>query len=195
MAAAPSQPAFFYFDLADPWSYLVAERILGGMPVVCEWQPVHGPQLEWSVPDLDQDALAVALAAHHLLPLRRPRRWPPDSERAMLACTFAKTGGKTVAFALAAFRQAFAGGRDLGDQETVLLAAAAAEMHPRAVLTALGMRSVSDGLRRAGERARGAGVRGLPAIQLGDAVFTGPDALDRALDGLARSAPDPAPAG
>ena len=188
----PEQPAFFYFDLADPWSYLVAERILGALPVVCEWQPVHGPQIGWSVPDIEEDGLAAALAAHQLLPLRLPRRWPPDSERAMLACAFAKTGGKTVGFALAAFRQAFAGGRDLGDDATVLLAAAAAEMHPRAVLTAIGMRSVADSLRRAGRRAAAVGVRRLPAIQLGDDVFAGPDALDRA---LARPAADPARSG
>jgi 2-hydroxychromene-2-carboxylate isomerase len=192
VTAAPEQPAFFYFDLADPWSYPVAERILGVLPVVCEWQPVHGAALGWTAPAIDAAALAEAIAQHGLLPLRPPRRWPPDSRRAMLACTFAKSGGKTVAFALAAFRQAFAGGRDLGDEATVLLAAAAAEMHPRAVLKAMEMRAVADALRRAGERAAAAGVATLPAIQLGDEVFAGPDALDRA---LARLAVDPAQVG
>jgi 2-hydroxychromene-2-carboxylate isomerase len=181
VAAAPEQPAFFYFDLADPWSYLVAERILGVFPVICEWQPVHGPQLGWTVPAVDGEELAAAIAAQQLQPLRLPGRWPPDSRRAMLAATFAKSGGKTVGFALAAFRQAFAGGRDLDDEATVLLAAAACEMHPRAVLKAIDMRSVSDSLSRAGERALAAGVRTLPAIQVGDEVFAGADALDRAL--------------
>ena len=36
-------------------------------------------------------------------------------------------------FSLAAFRQAFAAGRDLTDPDNVVLAAAAAELHPRAV--------------------------------------------------------------
>jgi len=192
VSAAPEQPAFFYFDLADPWSYLVAERILGVLPVVCEWQPVHGPQLGWSAPTPDAPALQAVIAEHGLLPLRLPPRWPPDTRRAMLACTFAKSGGKTVAFALAAFRQAFAGGRELGDEATVLLAAAAAEMHPRAVLKAMEMRSVSDSLERAGQRARDAGVAALPAIQLGGELFAGADALDRA---LARLAVDPARVG
>ena len=185
MAASPEQPASFYFDLADPWSYLVAERILGVFPVVCEWQPVSGPQLGWTAPAVDTEQLSAAITAQSLQPLRLPRRWPPDSRRAMLAATFAKSGGKTVAFSLAAFRQAFAGGRDLGDEATVLLAAAACEMHPRAVLKAMEMRSVSDSLARAGERALAAGVRTLPAIQVGGAVFTGADALDRALAGMA----------
>jgi 2-hydroxychromene-2-carboxylate isomerase len=189
VAATPEQSASFYFDLADPWSYLVAERILGAMPIICEWQPVHGAQLGWTAPAVDDAALEIAIAGQGLLPLRRPVSWPPDSERAMLAATFAKGAGKTVAFSLAAFRQAFAAGRDLGDEATLLLAAAACEMHPRAVLAGIGMRSVADSLRRAGDRARSAGAAALPAIQLGDETFAGPDALDRA---LARLAVDPA---
>jgi 2-hydroxychromene-2-carboxylate isomerase len=192
VATPPEQPAFFYFDLSDPWSYLVAERILGVFPVICEWQPVYGPQLGWTAPALAGDELAVAIAERNLQPLRLPRSWPPDSRRAMLAATFAKSGGKTVGFSLAAFRQVFAGGRDLGDEATVLLAAAACEMHPRALLKAIAMRSVSDSLRRAGEQALTAGVRTLPAIQVAGDVFAGPDALDRA---LARPAVDPARAG
>ena len=51
----------------------------------------------------------------------------------MLAATYAKQIGRAVAFSLAAFRQAYAAGRDLGDPDTVMLAAAACEMHPAAV--------------------------------------------------------------
>jgi 2-hydroxychromene-2-carboxylate isomerase len=190
--AAARQRNLFYYDLADPWSYLVAERILGVMPVICEWEPVHGPQLGWTVPDVDAGELAAALAEHELQPLRLPRRWPPDSRLAMLTATFAKGAGKTVAFSLAAFRQAFAGGRDLSDEGTVLLAAAACEMHPRAVLKATGLRSVSSSLAEAGERARAAGVGRLPAVVLGDEVLCGANALEQALDRLAI---DPARAG
>lgn len=178
----PSIPqSSFYYDLADPWSYLVAERILGTLPVVAEWQPVLGADLGWTPPVVDPDQLARAVTGQGLLPLRLPLRWPPDSRLAMLAATFAKTGGKTVAFSLAGFRQAFAGGRDLGDEGTVLIAAAACEMHPRSVLTAVKMRSVAASLQRTGERARAAGVRSLPAIDLGGRVFQGADALERAL--------------
>ena len=68
--------------------------------------------------------------------------------------TFAKHIGRAVAFSQAAFRQAFAGGRDLGDEGTVLIAAAACEMHPTALLKGMRLRSVVGGLRDAGERAR-----------------------------------------
>ena len=74
----------------------------------------------------------------------------------MHAATYAKQIGRTVPFALAAFRQAFAGGRAL-DADTVLIAAAACEMHPAAVLKAIDLRSVRDELARpdgARDRAR-----------------------------------------
>lgn len=193
MAPCNRQPAFYY-DLGDPWSYLVAERILGelgGRGLSAEWQPVHGEQLGWAPPPVDAELLARTVAGEGLLPLRLPRHWPPDSRPALLAATFAKGGGKTVAFSLAAFRQAFAGGRDLGDEETVLIAAAACEMHPRAVLKGIETRSVAASLTEAGERALAAGVRSLPAIDLGDEVFTGPHALDRVTARLAVGAARP----
>jgi 2-hydroxychromene-2-carboxylate isomerase len=151
--------------------------VTGELPVVPEWEPVLGVQLGLVEPAPDAGRLARAIADQGLQPLRLPARWPPDTELAMLAATFAKHIGRAVAFSLAAFRQAFAGGRDLGDEGTVLIAAAACEMHPTALLKGMGLRSVTDGLRRAGERAGAAGVAALPAIQVGDEVFCGADTL------------------
>ena len=71
----------------------------------------------------------------------------------MRAATYAKQTGRTVAFALAAFRQAFAAGRDLTETDNVLLAAAACELHPNAVLKAVETASVKDALRAATEAA------------------------------------------
>jgi 2-hydroxychromene-2-carboxylate isomerase len=180
---APAQPVFFY-DLGNPDSYLLGERVMGELAVVPEWEPVLGAQLGLVEPAPDADYLRRAIADQDLQPLRLPVRWPPDTERAMLAATFAKHIGRAVAFSLAAFRQAFAGGRDLGDEGTVLIAAAACEMHPTAVLKGMGLRSVTNGLRGAGERARDAGVDALPAIQVGDEVFCGRHALDGATAAL-----------
>jgi 2-hydroxychromene-2-carboxylate isomerase len=177
----------FYFDLGDPGCYVTAERIMaelgrvGGIP---EWEPVHGPGIGWTPAEPDAEALALAVADHGLLPLRLPAAWPPDSELAMRVATYAKGGGRAVAFSLAAFRQVFAGGRDLGDEGTVLIAAAACEMHPTAVLKGAGLRSVSASLDRAGVRARQAGVSELPAIQIGSRVFQGDGALERASEAL-----------
>ena len=184
MLEAPAQPVFYY-DLGDPGCYVTAERIMAELPVLAEWQPVHGPVLGWTPPAPDAEALTAAVARHGLQPLRLPRTWPPDSGWAMRVATYAKGGGRTVAFSLAAFRQVFAGGRDLGDQSTVLIAAAACEMHPAAVLKGAGLRSIATTLQRTSERASRAGVTQLPAIQAGPEVFQGGEALERATEALA----------
>jgi 2-hydroxychromene-2-carboxylate isomerase len=85
-----------------------------------------------------------------------------------------------VAFSLAAFRQAFAGGRDLSELDTILIAAAACEMHPTAVIKALELQSVSAALERATKRAIDAGVRRVPAVVLQAQVFEGDRGLDLA---------------
>ena len=184
MAESHATQPVFYYDLGDPACYLTAERIVAELPVVPEWEPVHGPSLGWTPPAPAPEQLAQTVAAHGLQPLRLPSTWPPDSAFAMRVATYAKGGGRAVAFSLAAFRQVFAGGRDLGDEGTVLIAAAACEMHPAAVLKGSGLRSVSDKLERAGERARQARVSVLPAIQAGTEVFQGEGALERATEAL-----------
>src|SRR3954447_15193813 len=155
----------FYFDLASPECWLVAERILHTLPQPCEWVPVHVadpvPAFRcaeesdiWRL-ELERRARALDLQAV---------RWPPevpfDSDFAMRAATFARGAGKTVAFALAAFRQAYCAGRDLSDPDSVLVAAAACEIHPRALLKAVELRSTAEALARASAEAPHLGLRG-----------------------------------
>jgi 2-hydroxychromene-2-carboxylate isomerase len=187
-APEPAQP-IFYYDLGSPECYLAAERVMTSLPVVPEWEPVLGVEL--GVPDasceraaFDRAAFERLAAERGLQPIRWPAPWPPDSRPAMLAATYAKRVGRAVAFSLAAFRQAFAGGRDLGDQNTVLIAAAACEMHPTAVLKGIGMRSVNDALRDATARAAAARVRSLPALAVGGRIFHGDAGLDEAAAAL-----------
>ncbi len=190
---APNGPVFF-FDLGSPDSYLAAERILQAMPVATEWIPVHAASLS-GADDMDtyrcaherESVLAdIATRAAHrgLQPVRWPDPFPFDSELAMRAATYAKSIGRTVAFGLAAFRQAFAAGRSLADPDAVLIAAAACEMHPAALLKAVELRSVRDELARQTRRAAELGVRDVPAVVVGDRVFHG----DAALGGAARAA-------
>ena len=98
----------------------------------------------------------------------------------MRVATFAKRSGRAVAFALAAFRQAFAAGRDLTDPENVLIAAAACELHPRAVTKAVETESVKRELRQATDAAGDLGVRGVPSVLVGGRVFWGDDRLEEA---------------
>jgi 2-hydroxychromene-2-carboxylate isomerase len=181
--SGPEAPAF-YLDLCSPESYLVAERILGVMPGPCEWVPVP-----FGTPPLDDamraDVERVA-AERGLQPVRWPPEVPFDSGFALRAATYAKGGGKVVAFCLAALRQAFAGGRDLSVPENVLIAGAACEIHPRALLTAADTRGVASSLQRAAEQARERGVVSVPAVWAGGEVFHGDAALEAAADAARR---------
>ena len=91
----------------------------------------------------------------------------------MLVATFAKRIGKTVAFALAAYRQAFAGGRALSVRDNVLIAAAACEIHPNALLRAAATRGVREELERESALAGALGVDDVPAVRVGDRVLVG----------------------
>jgi 2-hydroxychromene-2-carboxylate isomerase len=104
----------------------------------------------------------------------------------MRAATYAAGAGRAVAFALAAFRQAYNGGRDLSVPDNVLIAAAACELHPRAVMAGAESRTVKDALRAATEEAAGRGVVGVPTVMVGDEAFWGDDRLDEAAAALQR---------
>lgn len=194
-AASPSEgtrPLFFY-DLGSPECYLAAERVMALLPVVPEWVPVDETRLEGEVaPDDARRAAAEALAAErHVQPLRWPPGWPAaDVRPALVAATYAKQIGRAVAFSLAAFRQGFAGGRDVGDVDTVLIAAAACEMHPNAVLKALDRATIGAGLDAATAEAARLGVRSLPALVVGERVFHGDAGLDEAAVVLATALED-----
>jgi 2-hydroxychromene-2-carboxylate isomerase len=183
LSGSAHQPVFYY-DLGSPDCYLVAEQILAALPVVAEWEPVLASAAVASDGVLAREQVEDRAAALELQRLRWPEPWPPKTEFAMQAATYAKRVGRAVAFSLAAFRQAFAAGRDLGDRDTVLIAAAACELHPAALLKAVALRSVSEALQQAGARAQAAGVRSLPAIQVGDEVFEGADAIAAAARAL-----------
>ncbi len=174
--------AAFYFDLASPECYLAAERVLQVLPTPLQWQPVSADGLGAGRSQTDADSAACAARARELglQPLRLPREYPFDSRDAMLAATYAKNIGRTVAFAQAAFRQAFAGAHDLADVEYVLIAGAACEMHPNAILRALELGSISDQLANATAEAARQGVTRLPAVCIAGDVFLGEAGLDEA---------------
>ncbi len=189
-------PAAFYFDLASPLAYLAAERVLqvfsGGRPAInAEWRPVLARELAGA--DMfdafrcreEQDVFRLEIERRArelgLQPLRWPEPFPFDSSLAMRVATYAASIGRAVPFALAAFRQAFAGGRPLEDPDFVVIAAAACEMHPAAVLRGAELSSVSTRLAETTAAATRAGVTDVPAIVVGEDVFVG----ERALEGAA----------
>jgi len=170
-SSTAEQPRFF-FDLASPVAYLAAERVNHVLGEVPEWVPVRvgevGPFRCHEEVLAYREDVERAAAHQGIQPLRWPEPFPADSEWAMLVATYAKQIGRAVAFSLAAFRQAFAGGRDLGERDNVLLAAAACEMHPAAVIKGAALRGTRERLLAAEADAVAAGVRETPAIVTAD---------------------------
>jgi len=186
-------PAAFYFDLASPLAYLAAERVLqvfSNPPTPVEWQPVLARELAGAETfcafrcreeeDVFRSNLARRARELDLQPLCWPEPFPFDSSLAMRVATYAKSIGRAVPFAQAAFRQAFAGGHSLEDPDYVLLAAAACEMHPAAVLRGAELRSVAEQLAAATAAAAHLGVSDVPAVLVGERVFHGERALQDA---------------
>jgi 2-hydroxychromene-2-carboxylate isomerase len=176
----------FYFDFTSPDAYLAAERViplLAARDVLAEWVPIRAPR-DWAdgLRCAEEETIARAeverRAAERGL---QPVRWPPafDSELALRAATYAKSIGRIVSFTLAAFRQAYAGGHDLGDRDVIVIAASACEMHPRAVLQALDRDSVVQALDDATALALQRGVADVPAVWLPDDRVLHGDDLER----------------
>jgi 2-hydroxychromene-2-carboxylate isomerase len=187
----------FYYDLGSPYAYLAAERLTQVLPEMPVWQPIllggiwreTGGQ-SWAVTDQRGEGIAEVerrAAEYQLMPIRWPEGWPNNTLNAMRVAVWAQQIGRTVAFSLAAFRQAFAGGKDLSDIDYVLMAAAACELHPNAVLKAIDTQSVKDRLREVTSEAYERGVRGVPTIAVGDELFWGDDRLEEAAAAMSRA--------
>jgi 2-hydroxychromene-2-carboxylate isomerase len=189
-----SSPSVFLYDLGSPYAYLAAERIAAVFEQAGaaqpEWQPIllgglfgrfdrdswaNGPGREDGMREVERRAQAYGLP-----PIRWPEPWPGNTLTAMRAATFAKEIGRTVSFSLAAFRQAFAAGRDLSEPDNVFIAAASSELHPRSLQTAIARDVIKARLREATEHAGDLGVVGVPSVVVGDQVFWGDDQLERA---------------
>jgi 2-hydroxychromene-2-carboxylate isomerase len=199
-----TERAVFYYDFNSPYSYLAAERISGVFAEAeleqPEWQPISFGHLlqttgrrPWSLPPEGPDP-------EHLAEIQRraderglpevvyPDGWPIDnySLNSPRAAVYAKESGRVVSFSLACFRQVFAAGRDMSDVDNVLIAAAACELHPNAVLKGIETKSVKDKLRAATDEALELGVEGIPTIAVGDRLFWGDDRLEEAVTTLRR---------
>lgn len=192
---AGKRTSVFYFDLGSPYAYLAAERVSRLFTEAeieqPEWQPILlgalfkrygreswmlGPEREAGMREVERRA-----ERYRLQPLRWPEPCPTNTLYAMRVATYAKGIGRSVSFALAAFRQAFAGGRDLAEPDNVAIAAAACELHPNAIAKAAASASIKRRLREAGDRAGELGVRGVPSLVVGGSVFWGDDQLEAAV--------------
>lgn len=186
----PDLDAAFYFDLASPIAYLAAERVLQVLAIRAEWQPVLASELSdaesfeayrcRTEQEISRAEIEHGARLQGLQTLKWPSPFPFDSSLAMRAATYAKSIGRTVPFVQAAFRQAFAGGHSLEEVDFVLIAAAACEMHPAAVLKGTELRAIREQLATTTAEAAQAGVTEVPAVRIGQQVFVGENAVEDA---------------
>jgi 2-hydroxychromene-2-carboxylate isomerase len=177
-----------YYDLGSPYAYLAFERaprVLGEEP---ELRPILLGAIfalrgfgSWSATAGRVDRFAEIegrAASYGLPPLRWPAAWPVDGLRAMRCATWAQRAGAGGAFAGNVFRREFRDGSDISDMTVLRACAEDAGLDAASMATAIERPDVKAALREATEAAWQAGVRGVPSLRVGDAVFYGDDQLE-----------------
>jgi 2-hydroxychromene-2-carboxylate isomerase len=170
--------AEFFYDLACPFTYLVAERVERAYDDVV-WTPASATALRRGSPVAGETALAGARAAAQeraaalRLPLVWPETWPRDVPAAMRVASYAAERGRGAAFALAAGRLAFCGGFDLDDPDSLAEAAAAAGLDLEESLGAAADRRRDGASEAAARRLLAVGADQLPALRVGRSLFWG----------------------
>lgn len=172
-----------FYDIGSPYAWVVAERAAKSIPAA-EWIPVCQPDVDdgplW---DGDQERIIELAQKFSLIKPSfnedRMNLTIADSRKMALAGTYAKSIGRTIAFSLAAFRQCFGAAKPIDEENTILLAGAACEMHPRAVIAALAMKSTIENLDAAASELREivGGRTELPVLIAPDGTALSEDAL------------------
>ena len=179
-----------FLDLGSPYGYLAAERIRSVLGDPVEFQPVLLGAIfqrrgwgSWA--DTDQRASGMAevesrAQRYGLAPLVWPEHWPTNALAADRAAVWAKREGAGEAFILALYRRQFQHGADITAPEVLGAAAAEAELDAGELPEAIQRPEIKDALRQATDTAWELGVRGVPSLAIGEAVYYGDDKLEEA---------------
>ena len=170
----------FFYDLACPFSYLVAERVERALGEVA-WFPASAVDLDAGGGRVSVEAtraLAEREAGATRVPLVWPDTFPANARPALRAAAYAVDDGAGASFALAAMRLAFCGGFDLEDPDILAVAASAAGLSVEACLAAARDHGRDHGLWATARGLHARGVRRLPAVRLGRRWFEGERLLD-----------------
>jgi len=185
-------PATLYYDLASPYAYLAVARAAGVLAEPPRLQPVlagaifaHRGWGSWADTDAraaNQADIEARARRYGLPPIAWPPRWPANSLSAMRAAVWAQAAhGAGAAFAHAAYRAAFAAGRDLAQVTTLQDAAGAAGLPADELPQAIADPAIKAALRAATDAAIALGVRGVPTLGLADGrLLFGDDRLEDA---------------
>jgi len=167
--------AAFFYDVACPFSYLIAERLERVLGEV-EWVPAPAVGLDggarWARFDATRE-LAERYAFAARLPLVWPDAFPTNTRHALRAASYATENGAGAGFALAASRLAFCGGFDLEDPEILGIAAGAAGLSIEGCLAAAREPERDRPLWATARGLHARGVKALPALRLGRRFIEG----------------------
>jgi 2-hydroxychromene-2-carboxylate isomerase len=181
----------FFFDYASTYSYLACtqvEALAQRTGAELRWRPfLLGAvyKATGNVPPVTVAHKAAYLVkdlvdwARYLgLPeFRLPENFPINSLKANRLGLVAAEQGRIAAFSHAAYRAAFAEGRDLNDPQVLEALARAAGLEPAAALARTENQEIKDALRRNTEEAVARGAFGAPTFFVGDTMFFGNDRL------------------
>ena len=179
-AGRPAVPrATLYFDLASPYTYLVAERadrLFAGLL----WRPASSDMLGCAVLTSELRRAASERAAVLRLPLVWPDEHPCSARGAMRVASLAAERGCAAEFVLAASRLAYCGGFDIDDPEILAEAAAAAGIGLAETFQAAGDPRRDGPIEETGRLLLAAGAARLPALRVGRLLFSGEERLHEA---------------
>jgi 2-hydroxychromene-2-carboxylate isomerase len=181
----------FFFDYGSPYSYLAStqvEALAQRTGATLRWRPFllgavfkatgNAPpagnlyKARYLYKDLQDWAKHYGLP-----PLVIPEGFPNDSLKADRLGLLAEEQGRLVAFTHAVYRLAFVEGRDIGSEQVLGEALAAAGMDPAASFARASSQELKDRLRQNTEEAIERGAYGSPVFFVGDELFFGNDRL------------------
>lgn len=183
-----------YFDLGSPYAYLAVERaesVLGRpvalVPVLVG--AIFGWRGHGSWAHTEERAAGVAeierrARRYGLPPMDWPAGWPANALSAMRCATWAQRQGALPGFARVVGRRQWTEGADIGDADVLAACAAEAGLDATAMLDAITVPELKEQLRATTERAWEAGVRGVPTLRIGEALYFGDDRLEEAAAAL-----------
>jgi 2-hydroxychromene-2-carboxylate isomerase len=163
-------PTTLYFDLASPYTYLVAERIERRVGDAT-WRAAG---LRHALARRDEVVASAQRRANALrMPLVWPERFPSRVVSAMRVATYAHEQCLGARFAIAAGRLAFCGGFDLEDPDILAEAAAAAGLDVDGALLAARDPRRDHQIDMAGRAVGHAGGALLPALEYEHRLYSG----------------------
>lgn len=177
-----------YFDLGSPYGYLAAARIEELLGREVEFRPILLGGIfqqrgwgSWAQTDARAEGIGEVEARaerYGLPPVVWPDPWPGNGLFVMRAAVVADRMGRGKAFAHAAYRAAFAEGRDLSKLVEIDRVATAAGLDAVRVVEELSNPAIKQRLIDQTAAAWEAGVRGVPTTSIDGVMYFGDDQLD-----------------